>query len=320
MAMTPEHLHAIVLGYGNGGEHLELMRSLIKEGISPEHLLLVHNPSASGRGPIPPDAGRVISLSKNRGYAGAMNVAVRESLLAGAECVLLLTHDARLHAGALAKLGDAADQHPRHGILGPVLWSRGEDKAWSYGGEGFAPVPGTQGRPPVAGRHRVTAPTAHSGPIAQCDWVDGSAMLVRRAVFDEVGLLDERYFMYLEETDLCMRAGKAGWKVGVVLAARAEQSPGAPSRPGAYAYLTARNGLDFARSARGPRAAAELTVRLLGWIWRLVKWYVKHGRDPRVRREVHPELVGTLAGMAHFLLRRWGPPPQWLPGLGDVER
>lgn len=45
------------------------------------------------------------------------------------------------------------------------------------------------------------------------DWVTGAFFLVRREVFDEVGLMDEEYFMYTEETDFCYRAKKKGWKV-----------------------------------------------------------------------------------------------------------
>jgi len=44
-----------------------------------------------------------------------------------------------------------------------------------------------------------------------CDWVAGASMIVRREVFERVGLMDEKYFMYFEEVDFCKQAGKAGW-------------------------------------------------------------------------------------------------------------
>ena len=55
---------------------------------------------------------------------------------------------------------------------------------------------------------------------AGVDWVAGASMIVRREVFDAVGLLDEHYFMYFEEVDFCLRARKAGWTCWYVPEAR----------------------------------------------------------------------------------------------------
>jgi GT2 family glycosyltransferase len=56
----------------------------------------------------------------------------------------------------------------------------------------------------------VVSPPAPS-VASPCDWVSGASLLVRRAVFQAVGLLDENYFMYFEEVDFCLRARRAGW-------------------------------------------------------------------------------------------------------------
>src|SRR6185312_15227837 len=53
-----------------------------------------------------------------------------------------------------------------------------------------------------------------------CDWVSGACMIVRREVFDSIGLLDDGYFMYFEEVDFCHRAQRAGWLCGYVPEAR----------------------------------------------------------------------------------------------------
>ena len=143
-------------------------------------------------------------------------------------------------------LGHALGTNPAFGVLGPVLWMRGDDRPFSFGG-----VTTPTGR----ATHLLDRASSIAG-VAETDWIDGSAMVIRRAVIDAVGGLDERFFMYCEESELCLRAMRAGWKVGVALDAVAAQSPGQSKRPGAHAYLLTRNGLEYARRARGARGVA----------------------------------------------------------------
>jgi GT2 family glycosyltransferase len=239
-----------------------------------------------------------------------MNAGIRAAIDDGARFLLLLTHDARLQPGTLDALLAAAGRAPDVGILGPALWSRAHDRPWSYG---------AVGAPWEWPTHRAEPPAADAAGVADCEWVDGSVLLVRRELFEAVGLFEDRYFMYFEEPDLCLRARRAGWRVGVAVDAMAEQSPGVHRRRGAYIYLDARNGLEFARRLGGARCALARARVHLGHSWRLTKWYAKDFRDPRVREEVHREVAGTMTALAHFARRRWGPPPGWLPGLGDVE-
>jgi GT2 family glycosyltransferase len=63
-------------------------------------------------------------------------------------------------------------------------------------------------------RYAVTPPLrdiAH-----ECDWISGASLMVRKEVFEEIGLLDEKYFLYFEEVDFCTRARKAGWEIWFV--------------------------------------------------------------------------------------------------------
>lgn len=309
-ATGPGDLHVVVLAYGPEGEHVELVESLLGAGVRPDRLTVVHNPASGGAGPPPLPAGRLVRMPRNVGYGTAMNAGVRDALAAGARTLLLLTHDARLPPAALAELLAAADRAPDFGALGPALLARGEARPWSYGAVG-APWEW-----PV---HRTEPAGVEATRVAPCDWIDGAALLVRRAALEAAGPFDERYFMYFEEPDLCLRLRRAGWRVGVAVDAVAEQRPGARSRRGAYMYLDTRNGLEYARRLGGAPAVRRRARRHLAYCWRIAKWIVKDFRDPAVREEVIGELVPILAGLAHFALRRWGPPPGWLPGLGDVE-
>ena len=79
------------------------------------------------------------------------------------------------------------------------------------------------------------------------DFVPGAAMLVRRKVFDDIGLLPEEYFLYFEETEFCVRAAEAGWKVAVETGARVvhrfASSDGLPTEVLLYYFV--RNRLLF---------------------------------------------------------------------------
>jgi GT2 family glycosyltransferase len=71
---------------------------------------------------------------------------------------------------------------------------------------------------PVLDRFRVQMPLPEQDVVL--DWVAGCSMLIRRQVFEQIGLFDEHFFLYFEETDLCRRAAKAGFKTAYVPGSR----------------------------------------------------------------------------------------------------
>ena len=130
--------------------------------------------------------------------------------------VLLLNTDAFVSPETIAVTVDYMDAHPRCGILGVRLTNRDGSLQPSRrkfptpfttfvrrsGLERWLPVP--------AARHDLEE---DHGTVADCDWVPGCYYLVRRAVLDEIGLFDPRFFLYFEEVDHCRRAHSAGWTV-----------------------------------------------------------------------------------------------------------
>ena len=167
----------------------------------------------------------LLQTGRNLGYAGGMNVGIAALLGRGAERLLLLTHDARLRPGALAALREAALSRPEFGVLGAGPRPHRHRAAVLL-------------RRPHRPRRRSTPtaktrPPASAGGVAACDWVDGGTMLVGREVFERVGAFDERFWGYCEDADLCLRARRAGFGVGVV--ARRPGRPGPRGRPSASA-------------------------------------------------------------------------------------
>lgn len=310
-ALSEPRLGVVVLTYGIGAVHEPLLDSLLGEGIAPGEITVVHNPAVSGEpDPAVPPGCEVLRASHNLGYAGGMNLGIERQLGRGCDLLLLLTHDARLRRGALATLLTAAAAHPEFGVLGPGLVFAGTETPFSLGGRTRSNGSTTH----------LTEPREVEDGIAPCDWVDGGTLLIRAGALARTGGFDERFWSYCEEADLCLRITRAGFRVGVVPAALADQMPGGTNRPGPWAYLMTRNGAAYAHRAAGLRGAAFITVRacyealkeLARAAVRLTPLRSGSVADPWAAA------VGTLRGTADFYRRRWGPPPS-LPGSGDVS-
>jgi N-acetylglucosaminyl-diphospho-decaprenol L-rhamnosyltransferase len=158
---------------------------------------------------------RVIE-SENRGLSAGWNTGVRAT---ASEHVLLLNADAWLLDGALTALVAAADRHPRAAAIGPRLENtdgtlqrsvRGYPTAWRLATEYLY-------LRKLAPRSRALNAFYGAGfdhaREREVEWLMGACLLIRRAVFDEVGPFDERYFLFSEEVDWMRRAADRGWSV-----------------------------------------------------------------------------------------------------------
>jgi N-acetylglucosaminyl-diphospho-decaprenol L-rhamnosyltransferase len=149
----------------------------------------------------------------NRGFAASCNRGIQST---HAPFVLLLNPDAFLMPGALVALLEAAVSRPRAGIVGAlVIDQKGRVQAGSYGH--FPSLASAVGLHLWRSWQRLRGNTTLSPrpprATAQVDWVTGAAMLVRRAAIEEVGSLDEGFFLYYEDIDWCWRMRARGWEV-----------------------------------------------------------------------------------------------------------
>jgi hypothetical protein len=159
----------------------------------------------------------LIENGENLGYAGGNNVGLRAAFERGADWVLLVNNDATLAPDAVRELDTVARARPRAGVLGgKVLFADPPDTVW-FAGQRFNAALGYSGRP--RGYRRPDGPR-YDG-IEVVDRVVGACMAVSRALVDEVGLLDEELFAYVEDVDWALRARAAGYEVLLVPNARA---------------------------------------------------------------------------------------------------
>jgi len=240
---------------------------------------------------------------RNLGYSGGNNLAIRAALADGADYVWLLNSDATAAPDTLARLVAAAEADPRIGLASPLIARDGG--GCEFSGYEFAGALLDM----AAGSYRATEDAAEGA-----DWqarhpdrfvLTGTALLLRRALIERIGLLDERFFAYWEDIDYawrCLRAGFATRMVGEAAVRHATKPAAALDRP-QYRYLMARNELLFWRKHRPGLAAA-----------RPVLWTLRRELRRAAAQRRTPTGEAILAGLWHGLRGRGGAPDAaWLP-------
>jgi hypothetical protein len=159
---------------------------------------------------------QVLALEENVGFARGNNQAIAPALAEKQPptYVLLLNPDTVVRPGAIEKLVAFLDAHPEAGIAGSRLEypDRTPQRSAFRFHTAASEFEGAIRLGPVSRllERKLVAPPVVDESIPT-DWVAGASMLVRREVFDDVGLFDEGYFLYYEEMDFCMAAQRAGW-------------------------------------------------------------------------------------------------------------
>lgn len=156
---------------------------------------------------------RLIRRDTNDGFAVANNEALR---LATSPYILVLNPDTEVTQATIHHLTEVLGQHPDIGVLGCRLLLN--DGSPDHAAKRFIPSPRDAlvyfaSRLVGKRRGRYVATSVGEFDFADVDAVNGAFMLIRAAALDQVGLLDERYFMYGEDLDWCVRFRKAGWRV-----------------------------------------------------------------------------------------------------------
>jgi len=181
------------------------------------------------------DWATLLSLDRNGGFAYGNNRVIEKILskLQRPDYLWLLNPDTVVHKGAIAPLVEFLDAHPRVGIVGSRLENPdGTPQVSAFRDHSVVSelLLGMQlGVLDALLARWIVAPSQVADAPHQTDWVSGASMLIRREVFDQIGLLDERYFMYFEEVDFCLQARRADWECWYVPDSRVVHLVGAAS-------------------------------------------------------------------------------------------
>lgn len=168
----------------------------------------------------------------NWGFCGGNNQVIRPALESDdpPELVLLLNPDTIVLEGALETLVAFMDEHPKAGVAGSLLLSpEGEIQASPFRFFGIASELDRGLRFGLATRFLAPPLVVDRSKPSRADWVSGASMILRASMLEQIGLLDEGYFTYFDDIDICLRAHRAGWEVWHVPASKVIHLEGASS-------------------------------------------------------------------------------------------
>jgi len=285
----------VILNWNGLADTLECLQSLDRQGYPNLSALVVDN----GSRPPEPDqlkaqalTAHVILSPSNVGFAGGSNIGMRYALAQDADYVWLLNNDSVVGPGCLAELVAAGEADDRVGLLSPVVYDYASPHEIRFAGT------------VVDFRRLDRIHLTSVEDMLRRDDADrlaltGTALLVKRRVLERTGLLDERYFAYVEDTDYSTRAVRDGFTTRVVPTAVLYHKEGralgglqSPVRE----YLLVRNWYLF------------WSTHLVGWRrWGYRRRYVSWVLDRALAARLLPTVADqSLNGAWDALCGRWG--------------
>jgi hypothetical protein len=274
-------LYVVVVNWNLPEETIACVQSVHANQISDMEIVVMDNGSTDcSVEMLKMHLGNTIQLlesSVNLGFAAGANLGIQHALCKGAQSVLLLNNDTIVDAGMVPHLLSTMANRPAAGIVAPVIYYHDNPgRVWQIGSREhcWLPIPVDVGSRMLSDMEQA--------PF-RLDYVTACGMLVRRLVWETVGLFDVCYFMYFEDADFCRRVRHAGFEIlcaprarmwhRVSLSAR-KQRPGsryAEAWGRAHFYRTHHHGPSATLTmAHVLLKAVCITLRdLLKWQWRL---------------------------------------------------
>jgi len=297
---------AVIIVSWNVRELLEACLASVYQSLERSNLggevWVVDNASADGSAEMVrerfPQA-HLLTNKTNVGFAAANNQALREMGFPNSQIpryVLLLNPDTEVLGDALGAMVEYMDAHPDVGALGPMLLNpdgsvQSSRRRFPTLATAFFESTWLQGYAPRRLLERYYVLDRPDDAVQDVDWVTGAAVMARREAIEQVGLLDEGFFMYSEELDWCRRFREAGWRVVYLPAAQIVHHVGKSSEQVVAArhihFQTSK--VRYFRKYHGSPAAEALRLFLLGnYVWQLglegAKWLLGHKRTLRAQR------------------------------------
>ena len=290
---------SVILNTNRRDDTLACLASLARGTYTNHKVLVLDNASTDGSVPAiraQYPAVEIVPLESNLGYAGNNNVGIALARAQGADWIFVLNEDTVLAADCLELLVQIGQTDHRIGIVGPMVYHHDEPEIIQSAGG----VIDRYWRSSHAGQNQHDD---HQYPTPRSvDWISGCSILLRRELVEEIGGLDERFFYYWEEVDLCLRGKEHGWQLMHVPAARiwhrGVQRDYQPKPT--VTYYSTRNRLLLLSKHRAP-----LLVKLVAWgdiVRTLISWTVR----PRWRAQ-REHRNAMWRGALSYLSRRWGP-------------
>lgn len=228
-----------------------------------------------------PSAVKIVRLPRNVGWGAAFNEVLGAWVKSADDYCLISAHDALPESGCVQKLEKAMAGDRRLGMACPEF---GDGSVLRFS--------------PWRGIYVETVPRGAQSTLEYMPAPHGTLAMFRRQCLKEIGLYDERYFAYGDETEIGLRAARSGWRSAMIWGA-VVRNPGTWTPKPVVSYLFARNSLLTVRIYGGPVRA---------WLRLLLKCLVL-GRDQHGLFAGWPVMRARWRGMLDFCLGRLGAPP-----------
>jgi len=207
----PPMVYIIILTWNGRKDTLDCLRSFKTVEYPNYRIILVDNASVDGT----VDAVRkefpgvdIIVNPTNLRFAGGNNVGMRKAVMGGADYILLLNNDTLVDKDFLIKMMDTALSDDMIGMVGSKIYYNDKRRyLWYAGGK----IEWWKGWISHRGVHELDR--GQYDHRCETDYITGCCLLVKRDVVDDIGFLDESYYIYGEDADWCIRARRAGYKL-----------------------------------------------------------------------------------------------------------
>jgi GT2 family glycosyltransferase len=292
---------SVVLNNNHPEDTLKCLTSLTQNSYENQQIILLDNASNDGtvdaiRSLLPQVL--IIELHRNLGYAGNNNIGIQAAMEQGAQWVFLLNEDTKLSINCISQLVSVGESDLSIGIMGPMVYHLSEpDVIQSAGGCMDKYYRGSHLCQNERDQGQYQLP--HT-----VDWISGCSIMVRRDLIEQVGTLDERFFLYVEEFEWCVRAKRAGWQLVHVPQAKLWHKgvqPNYQPSPSVTYYVTRNRLLLLLKHHASPMA---WLVTVCEFLRTIISWTIK--TKWRTKRE-HRDAMWF--GIVDFLNHRWGQMP-----------
>ncbi|MBK8943744.1 MAG: glycosyltransferase family 2 protein [Ignavibacteriae bacterium] len=149
----------------------------------------------------------IIVSKVNLGFSGGNNLGIKYALENGADFILLLNNDTIVEPDFLTILLDTFNKCKNAGVSAPQInYYNNKNIVWSVGGQ-ISKIRGSGFAYSDENENQIEK------KIREVNFASGCCLLIRKEVFEKIGMLDEKFFLYVEDTDFCFRTIKAGFKI-----------------------------------------------------------------------------------------------------------
>ena len=242
MAEIEKKWAACIVYYQDQESLSNLLDSLQSQSLKPTAVFIADN--NSNQAPVLGNFSFPVTITKlteNKGFAAGANTAIRNAINDDFEYLMLLSQDVLLSSDSAEKLFN--QQLITKGITFPTMMNRNTNKVFSKGG--------------VVNKFWGSITLSTKKPLSDPDWADGSCLVFSKVVFEKVNGLFEKFFMYFEDVDFCLRAKKSGFRINHI-DTLVSQSPKGPN-----SFLRSKNSVMLARRTGSILLICSVTKRNL---------------------------------------------------------